>query len=237
MISSIASHLAALSLDEHCRMLILSGEGKHFSAGADLHWMKKSYNLSPEENYEESEKMAAMFEQLYQLPMPSIAVVQGAAFGGAVGLVACCDFAIASTKSTFCLSEVKLGILPAVILPYLSLKFNSGALRRLSLSGQTFCANEAKEYGLIDLCSPPEQLRPTLIKEINALLTGGPKAQRALKKLHQHLASTNYQQCPETSKAISTARSGSEAQQGFAAFFAKEKPSWIEELTDEFPIL
>jgi len=120
VMQELTDHLAVLSSTPHLRAVILRGKGKHFSAGADLNWMKASAALTKSENEVDARKLAFLFESLYQLSVPTIAVVSGAAYGGAVGLTAACDFAIATTSAKFCLSEVKLGLLPAVILPYLA---------------------------------------------------------------------------------------------------------------------
>ena len=142
MMLEISAHLKAVREQTGCRALILHGQGKHFSAGADLNWMKSAAEQSPADNRAGSETLSRMFAALAELPLPTIAVATGAAYGGAVGLIACCDYTIALEKARFCLSEVRLGLIPAVILPHLKRRMRPAALRRLSLSASVFDAAE-----------------------------------------------------------------------------------------------
>ena len=236
MLDHIINCLDEVAKNPSCRVLLVKGEGKHFSGGADLKWMQNSINLGYEENYAEAKKMASMFEALYRLPIPTIAVVKGAAFGGAVGLIACCDFAICSENAKLCLSEVKMGILPAVILPYLGRKMLPGALKRLGLTAKVFGAAEACDCGLIDLVCSEEDLEQNVKDELNRLLQGGPMAHRSLKSLFQILSESNFKQSDTTATSIAKARQGDEAQDGFAAFFAKKKASWVDELAEDWKL-
>ena len=229
-LTNVFKHIEAQS---DCRMMILKGEGKHFSAGADLKWMQDSVNLSYSENCEEAKKLAAMFQTLYDLSIPTLAVVQGAVYGGAVGLTACCDFAIGLSNCKFCLSEVKLGILPAVIMPFLGRKMKVGSLLRYSYTAKVFNSEEALECGLIDICCEQDEIEAVVNKEINALLQGGPEALKSLKKLQRFLAINNYESCDETVEAIAKARQSKEASHGFHSFFSKSIPNWVGKIPEE----
>ncbi|MFK7823830.1 MAG: enoyl-CoA hydratase-related protein [Oligoflexales bacterium] len=236
ILEQIISCLEEVAQNPDCRAFVLKGEGKHFSGGADLKWMQDSIKLAYEENYAEAKKMTVMFEALHRLPVPTIAVVKGAAFGGAVGLIACCDFAICAEGAKLCLSEVKMGILPAVILPYLGKKMLPGPLKRLALTAKVFGASEARDYGLIDLICSEQSLDKLVKDELSLLLQGGPMAHKSLKNLFQILSESNFKQSDTTAKSIAKARQGSEAQAGFEAFFAKKKASWVDELAEDWKL-
>ena len=152
MMQEIVSNLDIVQKAENVRALVVHGKGKHFSAGADLGWMKKSAELSYDDNISDANNLTAMFEKLHNLPIPTVAVVCGAAFGGAVGLAACCDIVLCEKNSKICLSEVKLGLLPAVIFPYLAKRILPGQLKRLSLSARIFRGDEALLFGFADRC-------------------------------------------------------------------------------------
>jgi methylglutaconyl-CoA hydratase len=233
MMEEITSHAASLKTQKDVRILVITGAGKHFSAGADLGWMQASAKLSFEENIRDAERLRAMFESLATLEIPKVAAVSGAVYGGAVGLVACCDFAVASPSAKFCLSEAKLGLLPAVIAPYLMRKMKAGQLRRLALTGAVFSGAEAKEYGLLEVISGenPGDLDLAVHKEINGLLGCGPAAQKSILSLFDTLRTKNHAQCDDTVQAISKARTGAEGQAGLGSFFSKEAPPWARSLT------
>ncbi|MCB9227978.1 MAG: enoyl-CoA hydratase/isomerase family protein [Deltaproteobacteria bacterium] len=227
MIRQLRECFVQLQGYDSCRALVIRGAGKHFCGGADLEWMKASAQLTQEENLEEARGLSAMFAALHKLPFPTIAVVHGAVYGGGVGLVACCDLAIADIDSRFCLSEVRLGILPAVIYPYLSLKMRYGSLLRLSMTGRLFLASEARDTGLIELCCEKNSLETTLQDEIRGVLSAGPAALTRLKFL-QHTIFACSDDCHALAcRLIAEARSGPEAQAGFQAFFKKQSPPWV----------
>lgn len=226
MMQDITDILNDLNTTPSLRAVIISGEGKHFSAGADLNWMKASADLSYEENLLDSKKLSIMFEALFQLAVPTIAIVEGAAYGGAVGLAACCDIVLCDENAKFCLSEVRLGLIPAVILPYLAKRILPGQLRRLSLSARVFNGSEAVAYGLADKVFSMGSRDETITDELNHVLSGGPKAQSRLKSLHRFLEANDFNQCEQTVEAIARARSESEGQSGLAHFFAKKPSPW-----------
>lgn len=225
MMEEITQHAIHLSTLNDLRIVILSGSGKHFSAGADLAWMKQSAELSYEQNIEDAAKLRKMFESLVAIDCPKIAVVRGAVYGGALGLIACCDFAIADETSKFCLSEAKLGLVPAVIAPYLLRKMNPGQLRRMALTSRAFDVNDAKQFGLIEIISP--DLGDSLYEEVKSLLSCGPEAQRSINRLFDSLRLKNYAQCDDTVQTIAKARSGQEGQEGLKSFFAKNAAAWV----------
>lgn len=228
MMAEISAHLSNLASLSDVRALVVSGIGKHFSAGADLTWMKSSASLSFDENIRDASKLKDMFEGIVNLPIPKIAVVQGAAYGGAVGIVACCDYAIADAGAKFCLSEAKLGLVPAVIGPYLARKIRQGNLRRLALTGQVFTAQEAKDAGLVEIVT--DNIEEALKKDLNALLACGPNAQIAINRLFESLRKNGFAQSQETIETIAKARTGSEGQAGLSSFFAKSQPPWVRSL-------
>ncbi len=233
LLLSLTHAVQEISTRASCRLLVIRGKGSHFSAGADLSWMQASAKLSFEENVQEAKLLTTLFESVAHCPFPVVGVTQGAAYGGAVGLLACCDYVLAETQSKFCLSEVRLGILPAVIMPYLARKIPAGHLRRLCLSGQVFSAQQAKKIGLVQITSAKETLETTLHKEIEALLRCSPQAQRSAKALLSHFLIPVYPQSEHTAQVIATARSSSDAQQGFAAFFAKQQSPWCCEVPED----
>ncbi len=226
MIEQLTKAFKAVGKQPDCRALILRGRGKNFSAGADLKWMQQAAALDYRANFGEARVLSQMFDTLYELPLPTIAVTHGAVFGGAVGLTACCDISIALDGTKFCLSEVKLGLLPAVILPYLGRRMQVGALRRYSLTGRVFTADEAKTAGLVDTVCKPRDLQSVLREELNLLLAAGPQAQRELKALHRDLMTHQLQQMERTAATIAKARTGDEGQAGLKAFFAQQTPPW-----------
>jgi methylglutaconyl-CoA hydratase len=236
MMDEITAHVATLKAQGDVRVLVVSGAGKHFSAGADLAWMQASAKLSLAENLKDAERLRSMFEALSTLGIPKIAAIRGAVYGGAVGLVACCDFAVAHPSAKFCLSEAKLGLLPAVIAPYLLRKIKIGQLRRLALTGIVFSGLDAKEFGLIEVISGPQEgpssddLEVAVNTEINALLACGPEAQKALLQLLEELRSKGNPQADETIHAIAKARTGAEGQAGLGSFFSKTPPPWTRSL-------
>lgn len=236
VIAQMTAHLETARTRATMRALIVRGAGKHFSAGADLAWMQASAKLSAAENRADTERLMALFEALDQVEVPTVAVVTGAAYGGAVGLVAACDIAIAATSARFALSEVRLGLLPAVILPYLYRKMQPSALRRLSLSGRVFDAQTALAAGLVSVIADPADVDEALRSELNDLLQGSPAAQGALKTLLRQTMAAGGRQGPYTAEAIAAIRVTPAAQQGLAAFFAKAASPWAVNLASEFGI-
>lgn len=237
MMQEITDNLTTIESSKGIRAVVIYGKGKHFSAGADLGWMKQSASLTYDQNIEDSHNLTNMFEKLYNLKVPTIALVKGAAFGGAVGLAACCDVVLTERKSKICLSEVRLGLLPAVIMPYLAKRILPGQLKRLSLGARLFRGEEALTFGLADRVFDMDDANSVLVEEINQLLVGGPYAQELLKQLHRDLHDSSYKQCSDTAVAIATARTSEQGQAGLGAFFEKNQSPWIVSLNEDQKII
>jgi methylglutaconyl-CoA hydratase len=216
---------------------LIQGAGKHFSAGADLNWMKEAVTLSHAENVAEAERLTAMFDTLAAMPVPTVAVVRGSSYGGAVGIVACCDVAIATETAKFALSEARVGIIPAVILPYLARKIRGGDLRRLALSGRVFSTAEAKENGLVQVATTTEALPGVLTDELNQLLSAAPEAQGRFKILHRDVEANGRAQGSYTARAIADARTSVSGQAGLKAFLEKSAPAWLAKIPEGTALL
>jgi methylglutaconyl-CoA hydratase len=210
------------------RVAVLAGAGKMFCAGADLAWMSKMVGYSHEENVRDARAMARMFEALDALPIPLIGRIHGSALGGGVGLAAVCDIVVAAEDASFAFTEVKLGILPAVISPYAIAKIGRSAARELFLTGARFSAARAKEIGLFHAVADASDLDRVVAKYVNDLLTSAPEAVAAAKRLIADVSEGTRTAAVEHSiDAIATRRVSSEGQEGMGAFLAKRPPSWL----------
>ncbi|MFT5484187.1 MAG: methylglutaconyl-CoA hydratase [Halieaceae bacterium] len=228
LIADISRELAIIAEDKTVRVVILRSAGKSFSAGADLSWMQRMAGYSYEANLADAEALAAMLNQLNSLPQITIARVQGAAFGGAVGLAACCDIVIASERASFCLSEVKLGLLPATISPYISAAIGPRACRRYFASGERFTAERAQELGLVSEMVSAEDLDQHIFNLADLLLKNGPEAIVQAKQLAFTVAdrAIDAELVAETSALIANVRVSPEGQEGLSAFLEKRAPDW-----------
>ncbi|HVR41095.1 MAG TPA: enoyl-CoA hydratase-related protein [Thermoanaerobaculia bacterium] len=207
------------------RAVVLRGNGASFCAGADLNWMSRMVSYTREENIRDSSLLAKMYALMNECPLPIIGRVQGAAIGGGVGLVAVCDIAIASRDAKFGLSEVKLGILPAVISPYVIAKIGETHARALFLTGERFDSERAQRIGLVHRIA--DDLDVAVSETVKQLTTSGPEAVRACKQLIAHVASHELiDAIPYTIDAIATRRVSAEGQSGMKAFLNKEKAPW-----------
>ncbi len=211
------------------RILVLAAEGKSFSAGADLGWMKRMADYDYADNLRDAEGLASMLKTLNFLPKPTIAKVQGASFGGAVGLVACCDLVVASDKASFCLSEVKLGLIPATISPYVIAALGERAARRYFITAERFSAETAEGLGLVTKLSTAESLAADTDELVTQLLNNGPEAMILSKRLVQDVANKTISNelIKDTSERIAAARVSAEGQEGLKAFFEKRTAAWI----------
>lgn len=228
IISELRVHLASVRDNESIRVLLLQADGKHFCAGADLAWMKRMAQLTEQENLKDARHLAGLMSDLYNLPFPSVCAIQGAAYGGAVGLIACCDIAIASNKARFCLSEVKLGLAPATIGPYVVAAMGARRCGQLFMTASVFSSEQAKDYGLVHEVVEHEQLAVTIDKTIAQLLTAGPNANKAAKALIRACIPPFDSNLAETtSTMIARLRVSEEGQEGLNAFFEKRSPDWI----------
>ncbi|UEM01487.1 enoyl-CoA hydratase/isomerase family protein [Skermanella rosea] len=228
VIAEMTATLRRLGEDDRVRAVVLRAAGKSFSAGADLGWMQRMAGYGPDENLRDAEGLAELMRTLNFLPRPTVAVVQGAAFGGGVGLVACCDIAIAAEGASFSLSEVKLGLIPAVISPYVVAAIGERASRRYFLTAERFAADEALRIGLVHQVVPADKLDETLDSVLARLADGGPAAQKAAKDLIFAVAHrpVNAAVIRDTAERIATIRASSEGREGLAAFLEKRKPAW-----------
>ncbi len=219
------------------KIMVLAANGKSFSAGADLGWMKRMAGYSYEDNLKDANALAQMLKALNFLPQATIAKIQGAAFGGAVGLASCCDIVIASNKASFCLSEVKLGLIPATISPYVVNAIGLKASRRYFQTAERFYSDKAMQLGLVDEVVEADDLTPAVDKMISTLLSNSPQAMRQAKQLAFDVAyqDINEQLLSDTSARIASIRVSSEGQEGLSAFFEKRSPSW-QQNANELPI-
>ena len=227
MIAELTEVFKKISEDGGVRVVVLTGNGKSFSAGADLNWMKKMINFSYEQNLDDSLKLAELFYLMYSLPKPVIARVNGAAIGGGTGLVAVCDIAIAAENAKFSLSEVKLGLVPACISPYVIRKVGEGRCREFFLTGERLIAKRALELGLVNQVVPLEELDQAVQEKANHLISSGPKAIAMCKKLLKNVPGMDFEKAKTyTADMIASMRIGDEGQEGMNAFLEKRKPKW-----------
>lgn len=229
MILELDTAFAQLADDPGVRVIVLAGEGKHFSAGADLQWMQRASTASHEWNLEDARRFAGMLSCIENCPKPTVARVQGAALGGGVGLICACDMAIASDKATFAVSEAKFGILPAVIGPYVINALGKRQARRLALATTRITAAEALAMGLVQSVVSNEALDTAVDASVEELLAGGPNAQHEIKQLFAQLevGPITAQVRELTAQTISRVRGTDEAREGFAAFLEKRPANWI----------
>jgi methylglutaconyl-CoA hydratase len=228
LIAELSAVLGGFASDERVRAVVLGAQGRSFSAGADLNWMQRMAGYSERENLDDARALADLMRRLYELPKPTLALVQGPTYGGGVGLVACCDIAIAAETANFCFSEVRLGLIPAAIGPYVIAAMGERAARRYFLTAETFSAREAMRFGLVHDVVPDEALRDIGRRVIKALLRGGPNAQVAAKDLILTISGRPLDDlAEETAKRIARLRVSEEGREGIAAFLEKRKPGWL----------
>lgn len=228
MIAELIQALRQVNEDDSVRFLLLRGRGKHFSAGADLVWMQASAQLDYAANLHDAHELGELMSLLYHLPCPTLAVVQGAAFGGAVGLTACCDIAIGASEATFSLSEVRIGLVPAVISPYVVQAIGERATRRYALSAERFSGECARELGLLAECYPAAELEAEVEQWVANLLLNSPQAMRESKALLHSVGSGVLTDAlrQRTESVIAGIRVSEEGQEGLNAFLHKRKPAW-----------
>lgn len=228
LIEELTRAFENLGGDPDVRVVVLAGRGKSFSAGADLEWMRRAVGYSNEENRRDARTLAKMYATIERLPKPTIARVHGVALGGGVGLTAVCDIAIASTSASFATTEVKLGIIPAVISPYVIAAVGPRQARRYFQTGERFDAEEARRIGLVHIVCDPPGLDKNIAAAAETLIGNGPMAQSAAKELILHVADRPIDDVliEDTAQRIAKARATSEAREGIAAFLEKRKPQW-----------
>ena len=228
MIAELDAAFAQLVADPAVRVIVLAGEGKHFSAGADLQWMQRASSASLDWNVQDARRFAAMLARIESAPKPTVARVQGAALGGGVGLACACDIAIAASNASFAVSEAKFGILPAVIGPYVTNAVGKRQAKRLALTTERIGAAEALALGLVQKVVTDDELDGAVDATVAALLGGGPQAQREIKTLMAQLdvGAITPEVMELTAQTIARVRGTAEAREGFAAFLAKRPPPW-----------
>jgi len=230
LIAELTEALRSMEAEDGIRVLVLSGAGKSFSAGADLNWMRRMAGFSMEENRRDAMGLAALMRTLAHLRKPTIARVQGPAYGGGVGLVACCDVAIATQSATFALTEAKLGLIPAVISPYVIAAIGERAARRYFLSAERFPAAEAFRLGLVhDLAISDGDMDEKIGVVVDSMLACGPVAQREAKELIRAVAGrpVTSELLQDTAERIAKLRASPEGREGVAAFLEKRRASWV----------
>ena len=230
LIAELTAAFKSLGQDPTLRAIVLAAEGKAFCAGADLNWMKAMAGYSWEENHADAGRLAEMLWTIYGCPVPVIARVQGDVYAGGVGLVACCDIVVAAEPAGFCLSEAKLGLLPATIGPYVVRALGEQASRRYFVTAERFSAAEAHRLGLVhELAATPEQLDEKVAALASALCTNGPAAVRACKRLVQDVAHAAVTPAlrDDTARRIADIRASAEGREGVQSFLNKSRPSWL----------
>ncbi|HXV39443.1 MAG TPA: enoyl-CoA hydratase-related protein [Steroidobacteraceae bacterium] len=231
LVAQLTGAFAAVAADESVRAVFLAGAGEVFCAGADIGEMRAAGSAPPAQNEADARRFAGMLEALERLPRPTVAIVNGAAMGGAVGLVACCDIALASDRARFALSEVRLGLVPAMISPYVIRAIGARQAHRWFLTGEAMDAATAQAAGLVHETADAAGL-PALAERIaQALLAGAPRAQAEIKQLLRHVTGRSgagdEALLYDTSRWIARVRAGDEAREGLTAFLERRKPGWI----------
>ncbi|WP_043693739.1 enoyl-CoA hydratase/isomerase family protein [Luteibacter sp. 9133] len=231
LIADLTAAIDELDRDDSVRAVVLTGAGASFSAGADLHWMRGMAAASEADNLADSLRLATLMRRLQFLSKPTIARINGAAFGGGVGLIACCDIAVAVEGARFALSEVKLGLVPAVISPYVVAAIGLRQSRRLFLTGEIFDSAAALAHGLVHEVVPGNDLDGAVDRLVGSLSKGGPAAQREAKSLALSMGGQSPEAMEKTDAVnaalIAKLRVSAEGQDGLSAFLDKASPSWL----------
>ncbi|MGB3634551.1 MAG: enoyl-CoA hydratase-related protein [Rubrobacteraceae bacterium] len=229
LIREIRRSMQELAEDDEVSVVVLTGEGDYFCAGADIGYMRDTAEFSYEENRQDARELAAMFGAVEECPKPVVARVEGAAIGGGVGLVAAADVAVAEEGTVFAFSEVRLGISPATISPFVVRKIGLSQARALFLTGERFGATRAYEIGLVHQVADEGHLDEVVQEKVEGLLAGGPEALAATKALLRELREAASDEVTEImARRIAELRMGEEGQEGLAAFLEKRQPAWIE---------
>jgi len=228
VIDALSHAFNNIDQDDSIRVMVLAAKGKNFSAGANLNWMKSVATYSYEENLKDARALANMLRTLDELSKPTIAKVQGATYGGGVGLLSCCDIVVASDASKFCLSEVKIGLIPATISPYVIAAIGARAARRYFLSAEAFDAEQALRLGLVSEICVHDELANTVSTLVRIVLENSPAAVKQSKKL---ISDVNHRVIDDaliedTCERIAAVRVSAEGQEGLSAFLTKRRPSW-----------
>lgn len=235
MIAELSHTFTQLGADAGVRAIVLAAHGPAFCAGADLEWMRRIGNYSLDDNRRDARLLADMLRIVYECPKPTIARVHGDAYAGGMGLLTACDMAFAATSATFCLSETRLGLIPATIGPYVLRAIGANAARRYFLTAEKFDASEAFRIGLVHEIAPPDQLDAAINETLGALMQASPAAVRAAKQLVQQIEGRAIDEAlaVDTAERIALARASDDGREGVASFLAKRKPRWLAEYEAE----
>jgi methylglutaconyl-CoA hydratase len=230
LIEEMLDALEELAAREEIRVLIIAAEGKTFCAGADVHWMGKMAGADFVENFADSLKLADMLAALYRFPRPTIARVQGSAFGGGVGVAACCDIIVASDISHFSFSEVRIGLVPACISPFVIRRIGEGRAREYFLTGERMTAQRANEIGYVNKVVPEAELDTAVNEYVRCFLAAGPQALSVCKQMLEDVSLMPLAEARDhTARIIAKLRVSEEGLEGMKAFLEKRKPKWISE--------
>ncbi len=229
VIAELRAAFEAVGVHHDVRAVVLAAEGPAFCAGADLNWMRRMADYTREENIADAGQLAAMLKAIYECPKPTIAAVQGDVFAGGMGLVAACDMAVSVRTATYCLSEVKLGLIPATISPYVIRAMGARAAHRYFLTAERFSAQEAHRIGFVHELVDADALEAKVNELAQALVSASPAAVRACKKLVQDVAQREIDAAliEATVEGIADIRASEEGREGVASFLQKRKPSWL----------
>lgn len=229
LITALIKAVGQLEADDSVNVVVLAANGKTFCAGADLGWMQRMADYSEDENFDDAMRLADMLQRLDELPKPTIAKVQGHAFGGGVGLVACCDVAVAVEPAKFSLSEVRLGLMPSTISPFVVRAIGAREARRYFQTAERFEAEEALRIGLVHRVVAPMELDDAADETIDVLLQGGPEAQAAAKAFIalNDRSPINKELLRDAARRIANLRASDEGKEGVSAFLEKRTPKWL----------
>jgi methylglutaconyl-CoA hydratase len=227
MIKEVDDVFEKAKADKSIRVVVLSGKGKSFCAGADIKWLREIIDFSFEQNLKESLQLAEVLHKIYTLPKATVAMVNGAAIGGGIGFLSACDISVASEDAEFGLSEVKIGLVPAAISPYVVRRIGEGKAREYFLTGKRISAKKALEIGLINEVVPLKRLKVTVDDTAKLLLSSGPDAIAACKELIHRVPEMSFNEVKKyTARMIANLRISEEGQEGMASFLEKRKPKW-----------
>jgi methylglutaconyl-CoA hydratase len=229
MIAALSAAFSRVDSDPEVRVVVLAAVGKAFCAGADLAWMRRMAGFTPEQNQRDALSLATMLETIYRCKRPVIARVQGDCYAGGMGLVAACDFAVAISSAEFCLSEVRLGLIPATIAPYVVARMGPSAARRYMLTAERFSAPDALRFGLVQRVVEPDQLDSAVAEWVKLLLANSPAAIAEAKRLLHDVthAPLSAELVQDTAERIAMVRASVEGREGVSAFLEKRPPSWL----------
>jgi methylglutaconyl-CoA hydratase len=228
VIDEMTFAFSKLKTDDDVRLVVLTGEGKSFCAGADLNWMRRVKDYAYEDNLDESRRLADLLYDIYSFPKPVIGRINGAAIGGGTGFVAVTDIAVAAQSAIFSFSEVKIGVVPACISPYVVKRVGEGRAREFFLTGERLTAERALNAGLLNRVVPDEMLDATITGLVDTLMSSGPNAIAMCKELLQNVPGQTVEEFKEyTARTIAELRQSAEGQEGMDAFLNKRKPNWV----------